>query len=308
MKRPTISYVVTAYNIEQYIEESINCAFSQTFSPLEIVLSDDCSTDRTYEIMERMAKAYKGPHSIVLNRNAVNLGITRHMNKAYLELASGELIIAAHGDDLSLPERAERSWEFLSQHQDFTAVSFSVDAINEKGERLKQHSAIVKQPHFYDFHSGGNIPAPSRCFYKKVMEQFGPMNDDCPTEDEVISFRALLLGRNAFLPDHMVQYRKHKGSASNPENFDRFPLEKILKQQDDDMGKAVSWGLITQEQRDAKYKALYKNMLIRQKYRKYFASRSMGNLLRLLSYNQISLRRKLSYCKEHVDYLINRKR
>ena len=303
-----ISYVVTAYNIEKYIAESVQCAFDQTYSPLEIVLSDDCSTDRTFAIMESMAKSYKGPHSIVLNRNAVNLGITGHMNKAYLELASGELIVAAHGDDISLPERTEESWAFLSQHTDCTAVSFSMDAVNEKGERLKQHSAIVDQPRYYDFLSGGNIPAPSRCFYKKVMEQFGPINQECPTEDEVISFRALLLGRNAFLPDHMVQYRKHKGSASNPENFDRFPLEKILKQQNDDMTKAVAMGLIAKDQQVQKYEVLHKNMIIRQKYREYYASRSMGDLIRLVLYDQIGIKRKLSYCKEHLEYTINRKR
>ena len=83
MDRPLISYVVTTYNIEKYVEESVKCAFAQTYSPLEIVLSDDCSTDQTFEIMKRMADEYQGPHKIVLNRNVKNMGITKHMNKAY---------------------------------------------------------------------------------------------------------------------------------------------------------------------------------------------------------------------------------
>ena len=109
MNKPLISYVVTTYNIENYVEESVSCAFEQTYSPLEIVLSDDCSTDSTFEIMERMAKEYTGPHKIVLNRNEKNLGITKHMNRAYLELATGEIIVAAHGDDISKSERTEKS-------------------------------------------------------------------------------------------------------------------------------------------------------------------------------------------------------
>ena len=303
--RPLVSYVVTAYNIERFIEESIQCAFRQTYSPLEIVLSDDCSTDGTYEIMVHMVRAYNGPHSVVLNRNPVNLGITQHMNRAYLELASGKLIVAAHGDDLSLPERAEKSWEFLSQHKDFTAVSFSMEAVDEQGRSLRQHSAIVDQPHYYDFKSGGNVPAPSRCFYKSVMEQFGPINPDCPTEDEIISFRALMMGRNAFLPEHMVVYRKHSGSSSNPENFGRFPLDRILNQQNADMKKAVDYGIITEQQRLQKLTNLEQKKRIREKYRTYFASRSMKNLWKLIAMKDVDGKQKFSYVKEHMKWMIS---
>lgn len=306
MDRPLISYVVTAYNIEKFVAKSIQCAFEQTYSPLEIVLSDDCSSDHTFDIMKKMAREYNGPHKIVLNRNEQNLGITKHMNKAYLELATGEIIVAAHGDDISMPARTEKAYEYLNKHSNTTAVSFCIDAINENGEMIKEHSAGVDRVHIYNFETGGNIPAPSRCFYKKVMETFGPLNDDCPTEDELISFRALLLGENAFLPEHMVQYRKHNGSNSNPENFVKFPLEKILKQQNDDMVKAVEMGLITEEMKVSTYQRLEKMMLIRKRYRKYFSSRKMVDLLKLVMYRKVSVRMKVHYLKEHWEYCRNR--
>lgn len=303
MNKPLISYVVTAYNIEKYVKESVNCAFAQTYSPLEIVLSDDCSTDHTFDIMKRMAEEYKGPHKIILNRNEKNLGIAKHMNRAYLELASGEIIIAAHGDDISRPERTEKSFLYFNEHPEVTALSFSIDAINEEGKILKEHSANVDEVHTYTFEKGGNIPAPSRAFYKKVLTIFGPLNDDCPTEDELISFRALMLGENAFLPEHMVQYRKHSGSSSNPENFAKFPLEKILKQQDDDMKKGIEQGLLTEEDRVKKYAALEKLTEIRKRYRVYFAKRKVIDLLRLICYHNVSLKMKLHYIREHVEYI-----
>jgi len=304
MNKPLISYVVTTYNIEKYVEESVKCAFSQTYSPLEIILSDDCSTDRTFDIMQEMAKMYCGPHKIVLNRNEKNLGITKHMNKAYLELASGEIIIAAHGDDLSKPERTEKSYEYLKKYPDVTALSFSIDAFDDANNVLKDHSAIVTEPHEYTFDGGGNIPAPSRAFYKKVMEMFGPLNDDCPTEDELISFRALLLGKNMFFPEHMVRYRKHSNSSSNPENFAKFPLDKILIQQNDDMYKAVNMDLITEEQRKNKYKQLSILNDIRSRYRRYFSSRRLKDLLKLIFYPKVKMRMKVHYVKEHIEYLV----
>ena len=304
--RPLISYVVTAYNLESFIAESIECAFAQTYQPLEIILSDDCSTDRTYEIMQEKAKGYNGPHTVILNRNERNLGITCHMNRAYLELPHGEWIVAAHGDDISKPDRVEKAWEYLQKHQDTSALSFSMDAINETGQPMKQHSAVVDRELTYTFETGGNIPAPSRCFSKKVMEIFGPMGEDCPTEDEVISFRSLMLGKNVFLPQHMVLYRKHKGSASNPENFPLFPLSLILKQQKTDMEKAVLLGLITEEDYKRKLISLEKNMHIRDRYRKYYSDRSFGNLLVLLSLKDVGIKRKMCYIKEHMLFFIRR--
>lgn len=309
MEKPLVSYVLTAYNIEDFIEESVKCAFAQDYENLEIVLSDDCSSDNTFQIMKRMAEEYTGPHKIILNRNEKNMGISQHMSKCYIELANGEIIIAAHGDDISLPNRTSKEVKFLINNPDYTAVSMGIVFTDESGEPVNSEhsSATVKEFHSYDFISGGNIPAPSRAFRKSVMTTFGPLNEDCPTEDELITFRALMLGKNGFLPEVSTYYRKHEGSNSNPEFFDRFPLEKILKQQNDDMEKAVELGLITQEQKEAKYDELYKGMIIRKRYRYYFARRTLSSLLKLIKPNDISFRTKLSYIKQHILYKINKR-
>lgn len=298
-EKPIVSYVLTAYNIEDFIEEAIRCAFAQTYTPLEIVLSDDCSTDRTFEIMEEMAKNYTGPHTIKLNRNNTNLGITRHMNKAYLEIATGDIIIAAHGDDISIPERTSLSVEFLKKHPDVTAVSLSMESIDAQGKSTFTDNACVANTRYYDFEKGGNIPAPSRAFYKNVMTTFGPLNDDCPTEDELITGRALMLGKNAFLPEVGVYYRKHALSSSNPENFDKFPLEMILKQKICDMEKGVALGLITEVQKNETIRLLEEGMAKRKLYRKYFANRNIKNLMILVGSSKYSLRSKLHLIKTH---------
>ena len=73
--RPLITFALFAYNQEAYVREAIEGAFAQTYEPLEIILSDDCSTDRTFEIMQEMAAAYRGPHRVRVNLNPVNLGV-----------------------------------------------------------------------------------------------------------------------------------------------------------------------------------------------------------------------------------------
>lgn len=53
--RPLVTFALIAYDQERFIREAVEGAFSQTYSPLEIILSDDCSSDRTFEIIKDVA-------------------------------------------------------------------------------------------------------------------------------------------------------------------------------------------------------------------------------------------------------------
>lgn len=104
MTMPLATLVLYAYNEERYIREAVASAFAQTYSLLEIFLSDDGSADHTFEIMQEMAAAYQGPHRIILNRNPHNIGIGSQLNAAY-QKTQGDFIVLANADDISLPER-----------------------------------------------------------------------------------------------------------------------------------------------------------------------------------------------------------
>ena len=303
----TVSYVVPAYNCESYIRQAIESAFSQTYSPMEIILSDDCSSDRTYELMQQMARDYHGPHKIVLNRNPENLGITKHMNRLFLELAHGDIIVVAHGDDVSEANRADVLVNYLNSHPECMQVASSAIVCDSHLKPLAechQRKIQVSEERVYHFSSGAHVTIPFSAFRKKVMEFFGPLNDDCPTEDDPVGFRAIMLGSIALLPDLLVCYRKHEGSMSNPKKFIQFPLEKIYEQQVQDMSLANSKGIITVQQADKVKNSLYQGMLRRKCYRVYFAKRSLVSLFKLIIYPGITFRRRLSYIKEHLDYLL----
>jgi len=99
-----VTFALFAYNQEHFIRDAIRGALSQTYEPLEIILSDDCSSDRTFEIMQEMADAYEGPHRVRLNRSPENLGILGHLIDVGRE-ARGSILVVAAGDDISKPER-----------------------------------------------------------------------------------------------------------------------------------------------------------------------------------------------------------
>ena len=131
-QRPLVTFALFAYNQERFIREAIEGAFAQTYEPLEIILSDDCSTDNTFGIMREAAAAYRGPHCVRLNRTQTNLGVFRHVLEV-VSLADGELMVIAAGDDISLPERVDvfvETWRRTGA----SAMCSSWHVVSEKGE------------------------------------------------------------------------------------------------------------------------------------------------------------------------------
>ena len=111
--RPLLTFAIAAFNQEQFIREAVEAALAQTYSPLEIILSDDCSEDGTFDVMRKLAGSYRGPDRVILNRNSTRRSIGGHLNRV-VAIAKGELILAAAGDDISLPQRTQvvyEAWE-----------------------------------------------------------------------------------------------------------------------------------------------------------------------------------------------------
>ncbi len=230
---PLVSFILLAYNQEKYIRAAIEGAFSQTYSPLEIILSDDCSTDRTFEIMKEMANAYKGPHKVILNQNKKNLGIGGNYNSAASN-AKGEVFLLAAGDDISLPFRTERTIDFLSKNSDVTCCSMELIRFEETPPAIsysKQSQGVVTYWKIDDYlkESGLFVNAPARAIKSSVHNVFGPLSGDCPVEDGSLLFRSLLLGTVATLPGVGVLYRWNGENISSPDKIKNIKKSLIVR-------------------------------------------------------------------------------
>jgi len=79
---PRVTFFLFAYNQADFIRDACEAALAQTYTPLEVILSDDCSSDETFQIMQDVVASYSGPHQVRLNRNDQNLGLIGHVNRA----------------------------------------------------------------------------------------------------------------------------------------------------------------------------------------------------------------------------------
>ena len=118
-KTPAISLIMSVYNGEDYLEEAIDSVLSQTFSDFELVVINDCSTDRTAEILNSYAEK---DERVKVHTNEVNLRLPSSLNKA-ISLAKGKYIARMDADDICLPVRLERQFAFMESHPDVALSS-----------------------------------------------------------------------------------------------------------------------------------------------------------------------------------------
>ncbi|SDT95629.1 Glycosyl transferase family 2 [Pseudomonas pohangensis] len=217
--KPLVTFALFAYNQEKYIREAVEAALTQDYSPLEIILSDDCSIDATFEIMREMADCYTGPHSVVLNRNTRNLNVGGHINNVN-RLSNGELIVAAAGDDISQPDRVSRlvdAWLATGKksgllHSACIMITEAGALIGERGfpalEELKSaESAIVNNV---------RVMGATEAWDRRLFNSYGDFRDGLVHEDQALTFRSLLAGRPVTYVDRpLVFYRYAVGITAS---------------------------------------------------------------------------------------------
>jgi cellulose synthase/poly-beta-1,6-N-acetylglucosamine synthase-like glycosyltransferase len=207
-----------AFNQEGFVEAAVRSALDQDYSPLQVILSDDCSSDRTFEIMDAVAGSYRGPHEIILNRNETNLGLAGHLNKL-AALATGEVIVVSAGDDLSYRNRTRELVSLFERNPNLKAVLSGHEIIDRRSSAIGRVTLPTDFAAFTDLEaiarSGGWIGMGATYAYHRdcfLMPEAIPPEVLC--EDRLLPFRAALLGDIGFVRRPLVQYRVHDRSAT----------------------------------------------------------------------------------------------
>jgi glycosyltransferase involved in cell wall biosynthesis len=109
MTRPLVSILIISYNQASFIDQTLTSALEQDYEPLEVVISDDNSTDGTAEIIQAYAARY--PTRLKAITGGDRLGITGNCNRA-LRACTGRYIAFQGGDDILLPGKitAQVAW------------------------------------------------------------------------------------------------------------------------------------------------------------------------------------------------------
>lgn len=207
---PLVTVLLPCYNAELYVEEAVRSMMQQTYTNLEILLIDDCSTDGTNAILSRLALE---DNRIRLVRNEPNLKLIKTLNKG-LDLANGIYIARMDADDISLPVRIEKQMNFMLSNPEVDLCGTNYIMIDGEGLEIGcsdyplndiRENLLFNCP----------VAHPSVLFKKETIIRVGKYNEEMfNAEDYELWLRVVSVGCIKNISDKLLLYRWHGNNIS----------------------------------------------------------------------------------------------
>jgi len=206
---PLVSIALCTYNGERFLEEQLQSLLRQSYTNIEIIVVDDCSTDGTMVILERYARRYT---NLKVYRNNRNLGFTKNFEKALL-LCSGELIAISDQDDVWHCDKIMSQVESIGEN---LLIYHNSEFITESGNKLNR-----KMSDKFNFYRGSN-PEPFLLFncvsghsilLKKDLLCHALPFPEGLWYDQWLAYTAATKGSIDFMDVCLVNYRIHSESS-----------------------------------------------------------------------------------------------
>ena len=204
-----VSIIMPNYNCDKFIEESIKSVLSQTYENWELLIVDDCSTDKSVEIVKKYCEI---DNRIKLFINDKNSGAALSRNKAMRE-ATGKWIAFLDSDDLWKPTKLEKQLTFMKENDyDFSYTEY--EKIDEKSNSLKVlvtgPKKITKQG-MYNYGWMGCLTV----IYDAEKIGLIQIKDIKKNNDYAIWLQVAKKSKCYLLPENLALYRIRKKSISH---------------------------------------------------------------------------------------------
>jgi glycosyltransferase involved in cell wall biosynthesis len=236
---PEISVCIPAFNHQKYIGACIDSVLNQTLAPSEVIITDDCSTDGTVDVV----KAYADPR-IRLFRNKVNSGPSVAANNN-MRRARGEYLCLLASDDMFHPTKLARQADYLQRHPGVGLVFSLQRTVGEDGAPLENsvHDTVLVETDrpreawlAKFFHGINELSAPTVMMRRQVVERVGYFDARLlQTQDFDYWIKAAVHFDIHVLPEPLVDYRERanqgNASAGSPDKQARtaWEMAKVLR-------------------------------------------------------------------------------
>ena len=213
---PKISVIMSVHNGERHLAESIESILGQSFTDFELIIVDDCSNDKTSDILK--GYSYKDPRvKIIMNEK--NLGLTISLNIG-IKSSKGEYIARMDAGDTSEKKRFEKQVRFLYENQDHVLVGSFAHTFDDDSrivgemkygtdDKTLKKTLIKINPLVHS----------SIMMRRRAFEQAGGYNEEWRyCQDYELYFRLARLGKFANLPEYLVSYRMTPNSITRRKN------------------------------------------------------------------------------------------
>lgn len=209
---PLVSVIIPCYNAEKYVEQAVCSIMNQTYKNLEILIIDDCSTDHSFEILQRLASE---DYRITLVKNDKNLKIVKTLNKLVCK-ARGKYIARMDADDISALNRLEKQVDFMENNPEYGICG-------TKAWRIDSQNMIIGRSLLPQGNEEIQIASKFFCIFyhpsviirSEIFKQNLYNENYLYAEDLELWQRLLQITKAYNLNDNLLFYRLLKTSASN---------------------------------------------------------------------------------------------
>ncbi|MGH8426761.1 MAG: glycosyltransferase [Gammaproteobacteria bacterium] len=220
--QPLVSVCMLSYNHERYIRQAIDGVISQQVDfPIELIIGEDCSIDRTPDITREYQKRH--PELIRIVTSTQNVGSFRNSQRC-IQLCKGRYVAFCEGDDFwHNPEKLMIQMEAMQSDPDITLCHTDYNRIIGRWSKHSYHTnrktpGLDKQDTYVSFLHEGSVKTVTALFRKDVLDEFllSPFNRaDWPFGDYSKCLFSSVRGKVYYLPVSTATWRKVPGSATN---------------------------------------------------------------------------------------------
>ena len=215
MMTDLVSIITPTYNCARFITETIKSVQAQTFTDWEMIISDDCSTDGTYKVVEPYLQSDNRIKYICNEKNS-GAAITR--NNA-LKVAKGRWIAFLDSDDLWMPEKLEHQIQFMKSNGYAFSYHDYVE-ISEDGRELGVYVSGKKRVSKFDMFACC-WPGCLAVMYDANCIGVVQVNDVKKNNDTAMWLKVIQKSDCFLLNENLAKYRRRKGSITPPSIKDR---------------------------------------------------------------------------------------
>lgn len=193
----TVSIIIPLYNVEPYIADCLRSVMRQSYrGPIECVLVDDCGTDKTVEVAEKLISKYGGPINFMILHHEHNRGLSAARNTG-TNAANGDYVYYLDSDDAISADCIELMVDVVQSHPSVEVVQGAVESIPYRKYydlRLYEKPLYVESKDWVRFNAfkfGERLPvnATNKLLKKSFLEENAlTFKEGLVNEDELWSF------------------------------------------------------------------------------------------------------------------------
>jgi len=228
-----VSICVMSYNLEHYISETLDSILMQKVNfQYNIVVSDDCSTDKTREILQQYAAKYPDKITLLLQEN--NLGVVANFVET-LKACRGKYIATLDGDDYwTDPLKLQKQVDFLESNKDFSIVFHNAEIRDETSDNVKIkpfNSEEKSREYTYDeIVKTWSVPTCSVLAINNEQYRYIENHLWFPVQDLPFYLSCASMGKIYYMSDTMGVYRRLLSCDLYSEKFKSFEFNlKLLE-------------------------------------------------------------------------------